>query len=286
MQIIRDSNEMQATALAHKRAGRRIGFVPTMGFLHAGHVSLMALARPRCDVLVASIYVNPSQFGPNEDLARYPRDEAGDLDKCAAVGCDVVFLPETTDMYPSSHQTWVTLEALPSHLCGASRPNHFRGVATIVAKLFGLVQPDLAVFGEKDWQQLAVIRRMTRDLAMPVEILGGPIVREPDGLAMSSRNAYLSTEERTRARSLSDALGLAARRVQAGQTGADVLLRAIDARLAMRLDAAIDRVDYVAIVHPNTLEAVTEVSQGALAALAVFVGRTRLIDNRLLVPLF
>jgi pantoate--beta-alanine ligase len=204
MRIITDPIELQQEALARRARGERIGFVPTMGYLHAGHTSLMDLARPRCDWLVVSIYVNPLQFGPDEDLDRYPRDPQGDAAKCAAAGTDVLFMP--TSLYPVDHGTRVLVTGLTEGLCGSSRPGHFDGVTTVVSRLFGLVQPSLAVFGEKDFQQLAVLRRMTRDLALPIEVVGGPLVRDADGLALSSRNRYLSTTDRARGRTLHQAL--------------------------------------------------------------------------------
>lgn len=256
---------------AWQTAGLSVGFVPTMGFLHAGHASLMALARPRCDRLVVSIFVNPLQFGPNEDLSRYPRDLAGDERLCAAEGVDVVFAP--TDFYPPDRATTVSVAGLTEGLCGAARPGHFDGVTTVVARLFGVVQPQLAVFGEKDFQQLAVIRRMTTDLGLPVEIVGGPLIRDPDGLAMSSRNTYLSADERRRALSLSAALRAVVNAATAGERDVDTL------RAAGRAALEVDRLDYFEIVDPGTLAPLATLDRPARVLVAGWIGRTRLIDN-------
>jgi pantoate--beta-alanine ligase len=243
---------------------------------------LRRAARARADeggrpgLVVASIFVNPTQFGPNEDLSRYPRDLEGDLAKCGAAGVDWVLAPAADAMFAPGHQTWVNVERVSQGLCGGSRPGHFRGVATVVAKLFHLTRPHVALFGEKDFQQLAVLRAMERDLAFGIEIVGMPIVREPDGLALSSRNAYLSADERRRALALSGALEEAARSASAGERDAAVLR----ARARARLDEAGVRVDYVEIVHPDTLAPVVRAEPGSVLLLAAFVGTTRLIDNR------
>ena len=256
---------------AWQTEGLRVGFVPTMGFLHAGHGSLMALARPRCDRLVVSIFVNPLQFGPTEDLSRYPRDLAGDERLCAAEGVDVVFAP--TDFYPPDRAPTVSVAGLTEGLCGAARPGHFDGVTTVVARLFGVVQPQLAAFGEKDFQQLAVIRRMTTDLGLPVEIVGGPLIRDPDGLAMSSRNTYLSADERSRALSLSAALRAVVNAATAGERDVDTL------RAAGRAALQVDRLDYFEIVDPGTLAPLATLDRPARVLVAGWIGRTRLIDN-------
>jgi pantoate--beta-alanine ligase len=280
-QLVTDPAAWQASCLADREAGARIALVPTMGFLHEGHLSLMREARRRADagargLVLASIFVNPTQFGPNEDLSRYPRDLDGDLAKCAAAGVDRVLAPPAADaMFGPGHETWVTVERTSQGLCGASRPGHFRGVATVVAKLLNLSRPHLAFFGEKDWQQLAVIRAMVRDLAFGVEIVGMPIVREPDGLALSSRNAYLSSDERRRALALSAALREAREASARGERDAAALCAAARARLA----AASARVDYVEVVHPETLAPVARAAPGSVMLVAAFVGRTRLIDN-------
>jgi pantoate--beta-alanine ligase len=282
VEVIRDPAAWQARCEADRDAGVRIALVPTMGYLHAGHVSLLREARRRADeggrrgLAVASIFVNPTQFGPSEDLSRYPRDLDGDLAKCAAAGIDRVLAPDDArTMFAPDHQTWVTVERAGEGLCGASRPGHFRGVATVVAKLLNLTRPHVALFGEKDFQQLAVIRAMVRDLAMAVEIQGMPIVRDADGLALSSRNAYLSKEERARALSLSRALLDAREAAGRGERDAEALRR----RARERLDAAGARVDYVEIVDPRSLVPVARAETGARLLVAAFVGRTRLIDN-------
>jgi pantoate--beta-alanine ligase len=242
-----------------------------MGYLHRGHASLMDLARARCDLLVVSIFVNPLQFGPREDLDRYPRDLAGDARLCAAHGVDLLFAPQA--FYPPDHATTVSVAGLSAGLCGASRPGHFDGVTTVVARLFGVVQPHVAVFGEKDWQQLAVVRRMVRDLAMPVEVLGGALVRDPDGLALSSRNVYLDPEQRRRACSLSAALRAVQQAAAAGEADAG-RLRALG---AAAIDA--DHLDYLEIVGAEDLRTTARVDRPCRALVAAFYGQTRLIDN-------
>ena len=281
MRVITSPPAMQRTSLRWKRAGIRVAFVPTMGFLHDGHLSLVRAARRRVGangVVVLSIYVNPTQFGPTEDFSRYPRDLTGDLRLCRGAGVDVVFAP--ADLYERSataaHSTFVVEESLSRGLEGASRPTHFRGVTTVVAKLFNLVLPDVAVFGAKDWQQAAIVRRMTRDLNFPVQVLVAPTRREPDGLAMSSRNKYLNPAQRMQAVALSAALALARDRVQARPQSA--------ARLAAQIRRFIERqpearVDYVAFFDPETLAPLKVARRGVQMALAVFVGTTRLIDN-------
>lgn len=284
-ELVTDPAAWQARCLAARDAGLRLALVPTMGFLHAGHASLLQEARRRADqggrpgLSLASIFVNPTQFSPGEDLSRYPRDLEGDLATCAAAGVDLVLAPaDPAQLFPPDHQAWVTVERASQGLCGASRPGHFRGVATVVAKLFNLTRPHAALFGEKDFQQLAVIRAMVRDLAFGVEIVGMPIVRDPDGLAMSSRNAYLSAEERGRALTLSRAL-LEARDAVAGGTREAA---ALAATARARLEAAGARVDYVEIVAPLTLAPVAVAAPGSVLLLAAFVGTTRLIDNLVL----
>lgn len=276
---------MQAWALRGRKRGGRIAFVPTMGYLHTGHLSLVAQARqavgPRGQVVV-SIYVNPTQFAPTEDLSRYPRDLKNDLRLCRAAGADVVFTPTDASMYPGKaaggYSTYVVEEQLTRHMEGASRPTHFRGVTTIVAKLFNLVQPDVAVFGAKDWQQAAVIRRMTTDLNFPIQIIVAPTLREPDGLAMSSRNTYLTGGLRAQAVALWRAIQQARQAVNRAKRP----LRAATLRrqLAKGIEAEPDaRVDYIEFFDSDTLEPQTIVQRGTHLALAVFVGKTRLIDN-------
>jgi len=281
-ELVTEPAAWQARCLAARQRGARLALVPTMGFLHEGHLSLLREARRRADgpggpgLSLATIFVNPTQFGPAEDLTRYPRDLEGDLKKCAAAGVDWVLAPDRADrMFAEGHQTWVTVERASQGLCGASRPGHFRGVATVVAKLFNLTRPHVALFGEKDFQQLAVIRAMERDLAFGIEVVGMPIVREPDGLALSSRNAYLSAEERVRALELSRALAEAGRASASGERDAAVLR----ARARSRLEAAGVRVDYVEVVHPGTLAPVGQAEPGSVMLVAAFVGATRLIDN-------
>jgi pantoate--beta-alanine ligase len=287
MQILSDIAELRA-ALHDLRAGnpsatpRRVGFVPTMGALHDGHRSLVRAARRRCDILVASIFVNPTQFAPNEDFSRYPRTLEQDCRMLEAEGADVVFTPTADAMYPPGALTFVEVAEASNRLDGASRPGHFRGVATIVAKLFHIVQPDLAFFGQKDAAQVAVLRKMVRDLDFPLEIVVCPTVREPDGLAMSSRNRYLSPDGRRQALSLSRALQAAATQAARGEHRASALLQTM--RAILQQEPAI-RVDYIAVVDPDTLLPVDNVTAGALLAIAAYVGNTRLIDNVLVAGL-
>jgi pantoate--beta-alanine ligase len=272
---------MQSQADAWRRKGRRIALVPTMGFLHAGHLSLVHLAREMADKVVVSIFVNPTQFGPGEDLEAYPRDLARDGRLLAAEGVDVLFLPSAAEMYPEGYQTRVTLDRLPQHLCGVSRPVHFGGVATVVVKLIHIAKPHLAVFGEKDYQQLLVVRRMVRDLNLDVEIVCAPTVREADGLAMSSRNAYLAEGQRPAALTLSQALTNARNQVAAGERQAAVVIASAVATIQRETDTVID---YVKICDPETLDDVAVIDHPVRMALAVRVGRSRLIDNTALVP--
>lgn len=278
LEVVTSTATLRARLSQARRAGQRVAFVPTMGYLHEGHLSLMRLARQRAEVLITSIFVNPTQFAPGEDLTSYPRDLDRDVLLCQRVGVDLVFAPGAEVMYPSGAQTIVRVTEMTQGLCGASRPTHFQGVATIVAKLFNLVQPDLAVFGEKDYQQLAVIRRMVRDLNFPIEIVGGPIVREDDGLAMSSRNVYLSSEQRAQAPALHAALQRCAALVARGQRDGEALLAAARAMIEAQ---PLARVDYIELVDPDHLTPITTVGAGgAVMALAVFFGDTRLIDNK------
>ena len=265
--------EMTAWTLAARARGERVAFVPTMGALHEGHVTLLREARKHGQRVVLSIFVNPTQFGPNEDLARYPRDLDGDLRKAAGAATDVAFVPTAGDIYPSGYQTTVEVPELARGLCGPFRPGHFAGVATVVCKLFNVVRPDVALFGEKDYQQLAIVRRMVVDLDMGVEIVGVLTVREADGLAMSSRNAYLSPAERARALSISRAL-FAARDGALGGARDGVALVA-GARAALD----VDRVDYVELVDAESLRPTTDLARPTVLAVAAFIGRTRLIDN-------
>jgi pantoate--beta-alanine ligase len=271
MEIVRNPEAMLARAAEARVDRKTIGFVPTMGYLHRGHASLMEQLRPRVDLLVASVYVNPLQFGPNEDLSRYPRNPEGDARTCEAAGVDVLFMPET--LYPSGFSTSISVHGLTDGLCGASRPGHFEGVATVVARLFGITRCDVAIFGEKDFQQLQVIRRMTRDLALPVEIVGGELVRDVDGVALSSRNAYLSPEQRTRAATIIASLRSVQAAFRAGETRSAVL-RTLGAR---QLD--VDRLDYLDIRDSEDLKALDVIDRPARVFAAAYLGRTRLIDN-------
>lgn len=273
--VIRTPREMTAWSEAARARGERVAFVPTMGALHAGHVSLLHEGRRRGDQLAVSIFVNPTQFGPKEDLARYPRDLPGDLAKAASAGTDVAYVPDAADVYPPGFQTYVQVRELEQGLDGGSRPGHFVGVATVVCKLFNVVRPHVALFGEKDWQQLAVVRRMAADLELGVEIVGMPIVREPDGLAMSSRNVYLSPDERRRALSLSRALGAARARAASGEREAAAVVAAARAEL----EGQVDRLDYVELRAADTLAPVTRLDGPCVLLVAAFVGPTRLIDN-------
>lgn len=279
MKIINSIVHMQALAIAPEREGRRIAFVPTMGYLHEGHASLLREGRKRGDVLVLSIFVNPIQFGRNEDLDSYPRDMERDFQVAEACGVDIVFIPTAAEMYPEGFQTGVTVRDISLPLCGASRPGHFDGVATVVTKLFNIVRPDVALFGRKDYQQLAVIRRMTSDLNMPVEIVGMPIVREADGLAMSSRNSYMSPAERQSALCLSRAVRRARELFAAGERSVAVLAGETRAVIEQEAAAAID---YVEFRDGATLSGVEVADGSTLLALAVKIGQTRLIDNTVL----
>ena len=278
-EIIHAPAAMRARAEDLRRDGRRIAVVPTMGALHAGHLALVRAARARADVVILTIFVNPTQFGPNEDLAKYPRDEAGDITKAREAGADLAFCPEAAAMYPAGAQTFVEVRELQQPLCGARRPGHFAGVATIVSKLFHITQPHLAVFGEKDYQQLAILRRMTRDLDFGIEIVSVPIVREPDGLAMSSRNAYLSADDRKAALALSAGLAAAEAAFAAGERDAGVLVAA--ARAPLERESRV-RIDYVELRDADELTALTRVERRAVLAISAFLDKTRLIDNRVL----
>jgi pantoate--beta-alanine ligase len=279
MDIIESVEEMQHRAEALRMAGRTLSLVPTMGYLHEGHLELMKVARENADVLMISIFVNPTQFGPGEDYDRYPRDPEGDLEKARSVGVDLVFMPIAKEMYPEDAQTRVRVERVTQHLCGLSRPGHFEGVTTVVAKLFNITKPHMAVFGQKDYQQLVVISRMVKDLDMDIRIVGVPTVREPDGLAMSSRNSYLSPDERKSALCLKESLDLAERMVGKGEGDAQAVKTAVESLINSR---PFTEIDYVSLCHPTTLEEVRTLGDETLIALAVRVGKTRLIDNRVL----
>jgi pantoate--beta-alanine ligase len=272
---VRTAGELRAITSGWRRNGERAALVPTMGYLHEGHLSLMREGRRRANRVAVSIFVNPLQFGPKEDLARYPRDLEGDLAKCGSVDVDLVFAPEPAEMYPPGFQTSVDVAELSQGLCGASRPGHFRGVATVVAKLLALFLPEVAVFGRKDYQQLKIIERLTRDLGLPTEIVGATIVREPDGLAMSSRNAYLSPEERRRALALQEGLQAARARFAGGARDA----ASLRAALLERLEKAEARPDYVELRDAESLQPLEVATASSMLFVAAFLGRTRLIDN-------
>jgi pantoate--beta-alanine ligase len=279
--VSRVADLREAVARARAAGRGRVGLVPTMGALHEGHRSLLDVVRGagRADFAVVSVFVNPTQFGPNEDFSAYPRTPDADAALVAGAGADVLWMPEAADLYPPGAQTFVEVTEVTKGLCGARRPGHFRGVATVVAKLFAAAQPDVAVFGEKDFQQLQTLRRMKQDLLLPVEIVGAPTVREPDGLALSSRNRYLDAGDRVRALGLSHALRALQAHRAAGETRVAALLEAGRAVLA---EAGVDRVDYLEVVDAETLvplDAVGPAAAPARALVAAFVGRARLIDN-------
>jgi pantoate--beta-alanine ligase len=275
IQVLTTPSAMSAWSEAARSRGERIAFVPTMGALHAGHRSLLSAARDHGDRVALSIFVNPTQFGPSEDLARYPRDLPGDLRQAASAGADVAFVPEVRDMYPPEAETFIEVRKVSRGLCGERRPGHFIGVATVVAKLFGIVRPHVALFGEKDFQQLAVIRRMVADLNLPVTIVGRPTVREPDGLAMSSRNAFLSPANRARAVAIFQGLCAARDRHAAGERGAAEL---VESALAV-MEGRLDRIDYVEVRDADTLAPVARLDRPGVILAAAFLGATRLIDN-------
>jgi len=276
MKIIDTVHEMQSYAESLRNSGQRIAFVPTMGYFHEGHLNLMREGRKRGDKLVISIYVNPTQFGPAEDLEKYPRNFDRDSQLARDVGVDVIFFPSNAEVYPEHYQTYVTVEEVTKNLCGMSRPGHFRGVATVCAKLFNMVKPHLALFGKKDFQQLATIKRMVADLNMDLEIVGLPTTREKDGLAMSSRNVYLSPEERESALCLSRSLRQAQTQYEKGERDARRILEAVQTYIE---SVPFTRIDYVKICDTTTLRDVDSLEKESVLALAVFVGATRLIDN-------
>lgn len=280
-EVIREPAGMRAYAEDKRRDGMTIVVVPTMGYLHEGHLSLLREGRRRGDLLVMTLFVNPTQFGPNEDLDCYPRDEHGDLAKARECGVDLVFSPEAADMYGPLSQTTVAVNELSEPLCGAARPGHFEGVATVVTKLFHVTLPHVAVFGEKDFQQLAIIRRLVEDLDFGIEIVGMPIVREHDGLALSSRNAYLSDEQRGQAPSLHRGLQAARAAFGAGERIAKALLAEARAHIEA---ASLGAIDYLELRDAQTLELVDRIERPAVIATAVFFGKTRLIDNTVLTP--
>jgi pantoate--beta-alanine ligase len=279
MRICNTIEDMRAAGRAVRRGGKRLGFVPTMGALHEGHLSLVRAARASCDVVAGSIFVNPLQFGPNEDLAKYPQTFERDRELLEKEGVELLFAPSVEEMYPAGGVTWVTVEGLSSKLDGGSRPGHFRGVTTVVAKLFHIVEPDAAFFGQKDAAQVAIIRQMVRDLNFPVEIVACPIVRESDGLAMSSRNAYLNEQHRKQALVLHRSLLRVKKSWEAGEREARKLVALGCEEIAAEKSV---RLDYLEIVDPDSLDSLASAAQGALVAVAAFVGTTRIIDNVLL----
>lgn len=276
MKIITSISDMHQLADRLRQEGKIIGFVPTMGYLHEGHLSLVREAKKRSDVVVMSIYVNPTQFGPNEDLQDYPRDFNRDVELAKEAGCDIIFYPDSGQVYPDGYLTYINVEKITEVLCGRSRPIHFRGVTTIVAKLFNIVKPHLAVFGQKDAQQAIVIKRMTEDLNFDVEIIVAPIIRERDGLAMSSRNTYLNQSQRTQAAALNQALFKAKDMIRDGERNARALKAFIKSKLEQLPDGEID---YIEIVNTQKLEPLDTLAGEVLVALAVKIGKTRLIDN-------
>lgn len=276
MQIATTINEVRANVKAWKKEGLSVGFVPTMGYLHEGHGSLISRARKENDKVVVSIFVNPMQFGPGEDLESYPRDLDKDSAYCESLGADLIFHPEPEEMYTEGFCSYVDMSVLTEELCGLSRPVHFRGVCTVVNKLFNIVQPDRAYFGQKDAQQLAIIKRMVQDLNMDLEIIGCPIVREEDGLAKSSRNTYLSEEERQAALVLSRAVKLGQELVAGGETDAKKIVSEMRALIEKE---PLARIDYVKAVDGLTMQQIDTVKKPMLVALAVYIGKTRLIDN-------
>ena len=277
MKTFTEPVKLQKWCAARRMAGKKIALVPTMGYLHEGHLSLIAAAKAKgADEIVVSVFVNPVQFGPNEDYDKYPRDEKADLAKCRKAGATAIFFPTPANMYLEAHSVYVNEESLSASLCGARRPGHFRGVCTVVAKLFNLDHPHFAVFGQKDYQQETIIRRMVRDLNFDLDIVVAPIVREPSGLARSSRNTYLSEDEKARALALSQSLFAAQADVQAKTT---IPWKAYQAKIVKKLEAAGLKVDYVEAVDGETLEPVKRLAKGVAILLAVYCGKTRLIDN-------
>lgn len=276
MKVLNTINEVRTIVKEWKSQGLRVGFVPTMGYLHEGHESLIKRASQENDKVVVSIFVNPMQFGPKEDLSTYPRDLERDSIICERAGANIIFHPENEEMYFDDFSTFVDMNGLTNELCGKSRPIHFRGVCTVVTKLFNIVSPDKAYFGEKDAQQLAIIKRMVRDLNIDVEVIGCPIVREKDGLAKSSRNTYLSEDERCASTILNKALNLAKSKIQDGEREVENIIEIIKNKIS---EEKLARIDYIEVVDSFSMENVKEINKSVLVAIAVFIGKTRLIDN-------
>ncbi|WP_032497120.1 pantoate--beta-alanine ligase [Hydrogenivirga sp. 128-5-R1-1] len=275
--LITDIKSMKEISEKLRKEGKSIGFVPTMGYLHEGHISLMECSKKENDITVVSIFVNPTQFGKNEDLDKYPRDLERDLKICKEVGVNYVFYPSVEQMYPAGYSTYVIMESLVDRLCGAFRPGHFKGVLTVVNKLFNIVKPDRAYFGKKDYQQYVVIKKMVKDLNMDIQIIGCPLIREKDGLALSSRNKYLSKEERESALSLSKALFKAKQLFEKGETDVSKLKEEMEK--IMRSYPHVKEIQYIEIVNPENLEPKEKAEKGDIILVAAFVGSTRLIDN-------
>lgn len=280
MKIIDNPKEIQKEMLKLKKEGKKIGFVPTMGALHEGHLSLVRQSKRDNDITVVSIFVNPTQFGPNEDYSRYPRRFDKDKELLEREGVDYIFYPNVSDMYPEGYETYVILEKLPNHLCGLSRPGHFKGVATVVTKLFNIVQPDVAYFGQKDYQQAQIIKKMVSDLNFPIEIVVMPIVREEDGLAMSSRNVYLSPDERKNAIVIYRSLQKAKELILSGEKN----IEKVKDEMKKVIESVPSRIDYIEIVDPLTLESLDKIPDKGevVVAVAVFIGNARLIDNEII----
>jgi len=279
MEVVKKIYEMKAISLKARQNGKIIAFVPTMGYFHEGHLSLMREGRRRGDLLIVSLFVNPTQFGPSEDFKKYPRDFQRDHKMAEEAGVDFLFCPEVEEMYPPDHQTIVRVEKLTKGLCGRSRPNHFQGVTTVVNMLFNIVMPQIAIFGEKDFQQLVTVRQMVKDLYMDVEIIGMPTVREQDGLAMSSRNTYLNPKERKAATLLYQSLKKAEQLVIHGEKSVEKIIN--EMKKILTSDPLVS-LDYIQICDTHTLEDVSSIDRGVVIALAAFVGQTRLIDNILI----
>lgn len=279
--VVRTVQEMKEISSKARREGKTIGLVPTMGYFHKGHLSLMRRAREECDFVVVSLFVNPIQFGPQEDYNRYPRDEERDANMAKKEGIDVLFIPSVSDMYPEGYATYVEVERLTEGLCGRFRPGHFRGVTTVVLKLFNIISPHKAYFGEKDYQQLKVVEKMTKDLNLDIEIVPCPTVREEDGLAMSSRNSYLSPEERKAATAIYRSLVRAKEMYHQGEVNAERIREEV--LKILKREPLVKKIDYVELVHPETLEGLQTIGKdGAVLAVALYIGKARLIDNILL----
>ena len=282
MEIFKTTSEMQSWSKKLKRQSKTICLIPTMGYLHKGHLSLIETGKALYDKTVLSIFVNPTQFGENEDLDSYPSDLEKDLSLAEKLKVDVIFLPSKDEIYNKNYQTYIELTNIPQHLCGLSRPVHFRGVATIVTKLFNIVDPDAAVFGQKDYQQLQVIRQLTKDMNFNIKIIGAPIVREDDGLAMSSRNTYLTLKQRKSGLCLSQSIEKAKTMIHQGETDANIILSKIKEFIESFKGT---QIDYIALCDPETLDNITDIKGKILLALAVQLGKTRLIDNALIDPI-